>query len=541
MKVNNYLYSILGVIMAVGDAMAGLRVSNISRNYEARNKNIADQQSYYTQTIYAEPDVAVAMDLPVAVADQELAERIRNGDENAETDMDTLNRCAMIYPDGKFVWDKPTIGYHAGGPATCVSVVEVRALGANGNLEYTVTARGKLAAGDSIRCNISEFPSSSYLPDIANVVFPADAKPTREDVIRVLNEEQKNKAGLKIAAAALIGGLGGNIVGKNEIGEDGLMGTGAEKMKTTAIGAAGGAALMAASTYSGKVAGDTILHAGVNAAAGGVIGNMAAIGDTVLRVEKCKFEGRDTTCLWGTIQKTEGFSGKNAYATADYNNIVICDNGESDCKRDDTLVVKRLANKDVATTKQQEMAQILADADKYYFNSRTKKIESTQIDDSGVYYRATVEKRAGAPVAAVIVDFPDSAFGVKDDDWKTWKSAHAGDAVICRRDSKGQPYSCGKDNDYKITEFNVAKLDASDGDVIDFSNKARLGTTLKGAGIGGALGGFAGYQGAQADIEERLSQALREYNASLEKIYCGSGNKWLGFYNDDVIIPAMKD
>ena len=159
--------------------------------------------------------------------------------------------------------------------------------------------------------------------------------------------------------------------------------------------------------------------------------------------------------------------------------------------------------------------------------------------DSPVYFTADVEKRDGAPVAAVIVDFADSAFGVKDDDWRTWRQAHT-KATICRRDSKGNPYGC-KDNDYQIKDFTAAKVDAEDGGVIDFSNKARLGTTLKGAGIGGALGGFAGYQGAQADIEERLNQALREYSASLEKIYCGTGKKFLGFYNDDVIIPTMKD
>ena len=538
MKLNNYLYSVLGVIMAIGDAGAGLRVSNISRNYEARNKAILDQQ-YYNQTEYIESDVPVNMDLPVAVADTELAEQIKSGDENAETNMETLTRCAMIYPEGNFVWDKPTLGRGAGGPATCVSVVEVRALGANGNLEYTVAARGKLAAGDSIRCNISDFPASSYLPDIANIVFPADAKPTREDVIRVLNEEQKNNAGLKIAAAALIGGIGGNIVGKNAIGEDSLMGTNSEKMTSTAIGAAGGAALMAASTYSGKVAGDVILNTGVNAAAGGVIGNMVAVGDSVMRVEKCTYEGRETTCLWGTVQKTENFTGKTVYATADFKNIVVCDNDTTGCQVDNTLVIRRIAGVDVSK-KQNEIEQGLSAADsKFYFDSRGKKMENTPVGDSPVYFTADVEKRDGAPVAAVIVDFADSAFGVKDDDWRTWRQAHT-KATICRRDSKGNPYGC-KDNDYQIKDFTAAKVDAEDGGVIDFSNKARLGTTLKGAGIGGALGGFAGYQGAQADIEERLNQALREYSASLEKIYCGTGKKFLGFYNDDVIIPTMKD
>ena len=88
----------------------------------------------------------------------------------------------------------------------------------------------------------------------------------------------------------------------------------------------------------------------------------------------------------------------------------------------------------------------------------------------------------------------------------------------------------------------VADVDGflDDGGVVDFSNKARLGSTLKGAGVGGALGGFAGYQGAQSDIEDRFVQATREYNDSLEKFYCGTGRKFLSFYNDEVIIPQMK-
>ena len=84
-------------------------------------------------------------------------------------------------------------------------------------------------------------------------------------------------------------------------------------------------------------------------------------------------------------------------------------------------------------------------------------------------------------------------------------------------------------------------MDADDGGVVDFSNKARLGSTLKGAGVGGALGGFSGYQGAQSDIEARFVEATREYNDSLEKIYCGTGKKWLGYYNDAVSIPAAKE
>ncbi|MBO4683414.1 MAG: hypothetical protein J5611_02450 [Alphaproteobacteria bacterium] len=85
------------------------------------------------------------------------------------------------------------------------------------------------------------------------------------------------------------------------------------------------------------------------------------------------------------------------------------------------------------------------------------------------------------------------------------------------------------------------QINADDGAVVDLSNKARLGSTLKGAGAGAAIGGFAGYQGAQSDIEERFVQAMREYNASLENFYCGTGRKFLSFYNDEAIIPTMNE
>lgn len=556
----NYIYSLLAVAVVVGDAMAGIRVGNLSRNYAGSAKNtLGLEQQYYNSVAGIEADVPVDVALPIPVANKDLAEQIKSGDENANTDMETLNRCAMIYPDGEFVWDKPTIGRGAGGAATCVSVVEVRALVSNGNTEYTTVARGKLAAGDSIRCNISDFPAATYLPDISRITFPADNKPTRDDVIRVMNEEQKSKAGLKIAAAALVGGLGGNMVGKNELGEDKLLGTNSDKLKTTAIGAAAAAALMTASTYSGKVAGDVILHTGVNAAAGSVVGNMAATGDSVLRVTKCVFESRETTCLWGNIQKTKVFDDAEyqGYVNDDGSKKILCKkNKTEDCSFNNGLIVSSILGKSFRTpstmTEKEKLELENTKKDKeFHYVSKDKKMEPGLATDPNYqenYYEATLSERAGAAINVVIVDFPDSAFGVKDEDWRRWKSANGKTAKICRRGADGNPTNaCNEKEDddatkplYTLDDFNPLKVEVEDGGVVDFSNKARLGSTLKGAGIGGALGGFSGYQGAQSDIEERLSQALREYNDSLEKIYCGTGKKFLSFYNDDATIPTMR-
>ena len=84
-------------------------------------------------------------------------------------------------------------------------------------------------------------------------------------------------------------------------------------------------------------------------------------------------------------------------------------------------------------------------------------------------------------------------------------------------------------------------VDAADGGIIDLGNKARLKSTLIGAGAGGAMGAFVGYQGAQTDIENRWVTATREYNDSLQKVYCATGNRFLGFYNDTIFIPSLSE
>ena len=559
-KNNKYIicYSLLGGMVATG-AVAGIRVGNLSRNYAGTYKNVTGvEQQYYNSIADTQPmdEVYVAPELPIPVANVELADKIRSGDADAPADVETLNTCAMIYPDGEFVWDRPTMGRGAGGSPTCVAVVEMRALGANGNLEYSVAARGKLAAGDMINCNISDFPTSTYLPDITRVTFPADSAPTREDVIRVLNEEQKNNAGIKIAAATVAAGIAGNMVGKSAVGSDHLFGTNSEKMKTTAAGAAIGAALMTASTYSGKVAGDVILHTSVNAAAGGIIGNMYAAGESVVRVEKCNDGGAETTCLWGTIVKTSKDQVQgNVYYTPKDSVICLCDDSDKNCHRDNSLIIKNIIGKDdkeVSMAQIEEhgtkMSSVLEGAQTYYISGHGGCDDGNMLKadgSNGEYYKATAAKRAGMPVPAVVVGFKDSAFGVKLKDWRAWQSANRTGARLCMRDSHGNPYDCNLNDDegnalYTLDDFNPVFIGADDGGVIDFSNKARMESTLKGAGAGGVLGGFSGYQGAQNDIEERFVQATREYNDSLEKFYCGTGRKWLSYYNDETMIPQMK-
>jgi hypothetical protein len=82
--------------------------------------------------------------------------------------------------------------------------------------------------------------------------------------------------------------------------------------------------------------------------------------------------------------------------------------------------------------------------------------------------------------------------------------------------------------------------EAEDGGIIELENKARLKGTLTGAGVGAAAGAFTAYQGAQAEIDQRYTAAIREYKDSLQKFYCATGKRFLSFYNDSLVIPLQN-
>jgi len=88
--------------------------------------------------------------------------------------------------------------------------------------------------------------------------------------------------------------------------------------------------------------------------------------------------------------------------------------------------------------------------------------------------------------------------------------------------------------------FTPTSGDASDGGLVDLSNPARAKGTVAGAAAGGALGGFAGYQGAQDEITERWLASTREYEDSLSNFVCMTGTRFLSKYNDYVEIPEMN-
>ena len=295
-------YCLLASLVMVPDmseAAPIIRVGNQARSYaQAYNQVNAQRAGTDVATGGAATGAAVAAaTLPVPVSDEALASKIIANDPDAGVTIDTLQQCALIYPDASFEWTKPNLGVNAGKPAMCSAVVELYAYGAGQNGENLLVARGTLAAGDAFKCNVSEFPESSLFPAAGTVVFPNDAEPTEAEVVAVMDKEQEQSAGLKIAAATVLAGLAGNALGKNEPGKDGLFGGGKSKLISTAVSAVGGGGLMAASVYSGKVAGDVIASAGVNAAMGAIVGNVAATGDDRLRFEKCKLNDETVDCL----------------------------------------------------------------------------------------------------------------------------------------------------------------------------------------------------------------------------------------------------
>lgn len=577
MKKSNRImnYSLLATLcaMVVADSYAAIRAGNQTGSYASSYKNsLALQQQY--QNYLAETQAAQAAaatesgdantGLPVRVADAELAARIKNGDTSTGVTVEHLDDCASIYPTGEFVWDKPTLGHMAGGPATCVAVVEMRVMGQvkNGQ-EYAVTARGKLAAGDAMKCNIAEFPQSTYLPDIVKVEFPADEKPTREDVIRVMNEEQKQKAGLKIGGALLVGLVGGNAVGRGEPGNEKMFGLNSEKIKTSLIGGAGAASVMAASVYSGKVAGDVILSAGVNAAAGAVTGNMydavTGSGDTLLHVEKCrkKEDNKEVDCLWGTFKKQgDELKGCMFYnvkeKTVMYSDNKDCDeNCDSNCKEFkpvSNFIFGTIAGAGVLVSglEGKDYKAVLAKADKYKYDESIEGKNPFSGDPDGEWVKITGSHKTAGTSSALVYNYPESRKGTTSKDFSSWKSKNWETAEICLRDAKGDAYNCSNgsaEGDFgtKKGEFKAITKSSSDGAIVDFSDKTRTKDTLKGAAVGAGAGGLSAYQGAQDDIDARYIQSMDEYNASLREVYCGTGKKVLGQYNNDIEIPEIGE
>lgn len=521
-----------------------------------------------------------ASNLPVDVEDSTLAQEIIDN-TSATTNMEDLQNCASIYPNGAFKWAVPESGYLQGGDATCVAVVDLIETNSQ-----KVLATTTLAAGDTMICNIDMFPQSGWRPALGNVVLPADNPPTMAEVEKVMDEEQKQNAGLKIAAATILTGIAGNILMPKTAGDDRLVGTNKTQLIGTAVSGAAGGGLMAASVYSGKKTGDMIKSAGLNAASGAVMGNIASGQNgkgSALSIKKCTIEHENSKeekdCVAGYVYKK---TDKDTYKQGNDNILYLINSNESvfkctgidvdkctdygeenpnNCISDDGEFYKcepythkifdvvltngaKLKDKDDAKNKD----SIFSDADCYELQENNKFKADKQdnpVTGEGTTYKyyylissATINTSNAERAYAVFNSrIPTKIFGYTDfDDLGTGYE-------LFRRNSDGSLGSqfTGSRDEYR---FDPLKLDATDDAIIDFGNAARAKDTMIGAGTGAAMGALSGYQGAKQEIEERWMAATREYADSLSNFACKTGTRFLSQYQpkesqDPIMIPSM--
>jgi hypothetical protein len=548
--------SLFSAILACISAMpvdAAVKTKNSSHSYAGSYQQVNSLR--YQQELAANSVSAAAATLPVMVDDERLANSIVSGQTGAPS-VSELEACSLIYPNGNFRWGIPEYGIQK--EPQCIAVVELRDAHTNAVLATTT-----VAAGQSMKCNIDYFPSMGYnMAALSKVELPADAAPTMEDVEAVMNEEQKQNAGLKIAAGAIIAGVAGNLLAPKEAGakSDGKLpiGTGKTQLKDTAIGAVTGAGIMAASTYSGKVAGDTIKSTAVNAASGMIIGNMLAGangGDGVLATTKCSVGGVEHDCVIGNVQK----AGDKLGPDDDNEFYIISINGKTvkGCKEvnEKTKCTTRSVNLVDVMVKKKGEKPVSIESLRTGFSDQANSnvIKYEPVEGETDIYEETIDTNIGsntffkidsankaekAERAYAVFDTPlNKALGYKASEYR--QLAAANHPKLYFRNYDG---SVGKeiDNSTNQYRFNAVSRDADDGGLVDMSNQARAKGTIVGTATGGALGGFAGYQGAKTEVSERWTSALREYEDSLSNFVCVTGGRFLSQYNDYADIPSLK-
>ncbi len=558
------LFSLILASVATMPVDGAVKTKNSSRSYaDAYNQvnALRYQQEYLNATATNATTASATANLPVMVADEKLASAILNNTSELVS-MSDLENCSMVYPNGVFRWDIPESGIRRNQTNQCVAVVSL--IDANTN---AVLATTTLAAGDSFKCNIDNFPESGMNRAIVEKTYlPADSAPTMEDVEAVMNTEQRQNAGFKIAAGAILAGVAGNVLAKNEAGSTAVFGTNKDKLIGTAAGVAAGAGIMAASSYSGKVAGDTINSVAVNAASGMVVGNMLAGangGDGYLDIQTCniekatdeKYKG-EHDCIVGTYEikgdLIKDVDGK--FLIINKQKVVkACKKQETDNKfkcdpYNQSLVDIKLAGSD------EDFTKIFTDnTSEIYKLTGYKVVEGSdtifeQINNLGpttvaddTYYKiekaftTTGEKRHAYIVFENKV--APNIKGYKSSDRDTLKTNYNGAYFL--RNSNGSVGDMVTEDETKI-RFTPKSKDAEDGGLVDLNNKARAKGTAVGAAAGGAMGGFAGYQGAKSEITDRWTAAVREYEDSLSNFVCMTGTRYLSKYNDYVEIPDLK-
>ena len=542
------------VVVVPGNTYAESRVNHTYASAYNQAAMIREQQQYIdAQDVPVATTASATAELPVAVADTKLANQIKSNE--SEITISDLDRCAMIYPNGVFKWDAAQSGLKKSSKPGCVAVVNL--IDANTN---TILATTTLAAGDTMKCNINEFPESGYVSTTGEIVVPADEEPTLKDVESVMNKEQKQNAGFKIAAAALIGGLAGNMLGPKNSGDDKLLGTSNKQIGTTALGAGLAAGLMAASSYSGKVAGDTIKSTAVNATAGMMAGNMAAgmMGtDSVIATTTCTVDGVERDCIIGRysskssapIESKDGETDHHYWTNKEGRIMLQCDKNNANCTRisgsyieielEDTTETATLDRYSQSDWEKVDGKQCLNSEDTTNTRSMTNKCGA--VDNAIMFAKVKIAYKAenSRPGYAVFARLPSKALGYKMSDWDALQELNPEYYRRHTNDGSVGEIAYSNDDEKENIVFTPSEKNAQDGSVIDISNEARAKATLIGTGVGAALGGISGYQGAQNEIIDRWLSAITEYNDSLLNYACMTGGRFLANYNGIASIDSM--
>ena len=484
----------------------------------------------------------------------------------------------------------------------CLTVVQLRTMGANAHQmgpNDRILAVAHVATGSHFLCNIDSFPPSGFTAHVMDVEFPPDAPPTEAQVLEVMNQEQRQNAGMRTAIGAIAGGAAMFMLGSGD--------TAGERVRDVAIGAGVAGGLTAASANMDFVAGQTVMAAGMHAATGAVVGNIAAGmhggGRRNLVLNEClDSDGRGTgqQCLWGSVHiggyqlgdaNCHGVVAGDDVTTArpardgetcffdPLRRIAICDSlitgtppsvapranapDRNHFRRATGLSVRAVANRQVNTATELQWNELIAGTPTVTQVSTIcfREEEGNFIEDTTACPAGSNNGRffqilaAGEPqnmVNAVCGGSRQNAMiqgtnlgggfnptGVRESEFNR---DTVGGTIVARNNQgriTGAEIGWGTDQDTLRQTFTPLTMGAEDGDALDFGNQARFTATVAGAGAGAALGGLGARTEALTAVQLRWVEELERYEAMTRRFYCISGTRFLGDYNMPVIIPQL--
>jgi len=571
---NKYLLSVVGCLLFVPAAVAVQYGREMQQLMALQATANAMNAANITQQATGE--------LPVRVLDRNIEAQIRAG-SHATTIAD-LEACRMVsLTRGTMVWGVPTAG--AGlvtARPTCLMEIHMVYSPEGRNLgdgHDRVLAQAFVPAGSSIRCNIDDFPPAGYLAAAGEVYFPRDTPPTEEEVERQMNREMRQGAVGRTIGAVVVGAAGAVLL-RNE--EDTT-----ERTIWQAVGAGvtlGG--LTYAGTQAGHVAGAGIIAGGMGAASGMVIGNVAAGlsggGDAWLDIRDC-IDDKAKKCVWGTVSigaldfdaDNGGLkpAGGSIECWINVNRRVVCaTSSEADfafAPGPDTSFGQQSGFINITVSE-----AIGDDADvesiggvawtEHFMAFRAgmacigtpeggtglqKLPDATCGDANNRYVRIASAQRGGRRIGAMIEDAQGLGFGsnMKQRDWQERRrkgEGTLGGNLVVREPNgkKGQALPASE-----IRSFTPFTQDASDGDVLDFANRARLPGTAWGGASGAVLGASGAVSEARAEVQERHHQEVQRWQGLLRRFGCVSpadGNlparTVATRYNDPIVVNAMR-